>query len=333
MKILLIRFSSIGDIVLTTPIIRCTRNAFPDAEIHFATKSNFASLISENPYIDKLQLLGDSFVDFIRKMRAEKYDLVIDLHKNTRSLLIRAAIGAKAVSFDKLNYEKWLITQFKINKLPQRHLVDRYFDGVKSIGIVDDRKGLDFFVSDIHKSSVRDLLPTGESYIAWAIGAKFETKKFPVHKIVEALSQTFFDNKKVVLLGGKEDVAAAQKIMNSLSKRNIINLVGQLSLVQSAAVIESASLLISNDTGLMHIGAALKKPIVSIWGNTITDFGMYPYYGESKVVTEGISVANLSCRPCSKIGYNTCPKGNFDCMNKIDKEAVINAIQSIAKAS
>lgn len=333
MKILIIRFSSIGDIVLTTPIIRCARNAFPDAEIHFATKSDFASLLSENPFLDKLQLLDDSFVDFLQKMRSEKYDLVIDLHKNTRSFLIRATIGAKVVSFDKLNYEKWLITQFKINKLPKKHLVNRYFDGVKNMGITDDGKGLDFFISEKDKNSVRHLLPNNENYVAWAIGAKFETKKFPVHKIVEALNQTFFDNKKVVLLGGKEDVAAAQKIIASLANSTIINLVGALSLAQSAAAIELASILITNDTGLMHIGAALKRPIVSIWGNTIADFGMFPFYGQRTIPNQEISVSGLACRPCSKIGYSTCPKGHFDCMNKIAVDELIAAIQLVAKAS
>ncbi len=333
MKILIIRFSSIGDIVLTTPIIRCARNVFPDAEIHFATKSNFASLLSENPYLDKLQLLGDSFVDFLQKMRSEKYDLVIDLHKNTRSFLIREAIGAKVVSFDKLNYEKWLSTQFKINKLPNKHLVDRYFDGVKSVGVKDDGRGLDFFISEQDRNSVRKLLPLGESYIAWAIGAKFETKKFPVNKIVEALSQTFFDNKKVILLGGKEDVVAAQKIIANFANDTIINLVGILSLAQSAAAIESASMLITNDTGLMHIGAALKRPIVSIWGNTVAGFGMYPFYGQHIVANQQIAIANLACRPCSKIGYSTCPKGHFDCMNEITTDELIAAIQSVAKAS
>jgi lipopolysaccharide heptosyltransferase II len=328
MKILIVRFSSIGDIVLTSPIVRCTRMAYPDAEIHFATKSSFASLLNDNPYINKLQLLDDSFMDFMQKMRAEKYDLVIDLHKNTRSFLIRLAVGAKAVSFDKLNYEKWLITQFKINKLPQKHLVDRYFDGVKSIGVFDDDKGLDFYISDSDKTSINAFLPTNENYIAWAIGAKYETKKFPIHKILDTLNQPFFENKKVVLLGGKEDMEVAQKIFTNLTNRTVINLVGELSLAQSAAVVNAAELLVTNDTGLMHIGAALKKPIVSIWGNTITDFGMYPFYGKSKVLNQALFVSDLSCRPCSKIGYSRCPKGHFDCMNKIDTTQVIKAIQS-----
>jgi len=329
MKILLIRFSSIGDIVLTSPIVRCTRMAYPDAEIHFATKANFASLLAKNPYLNEVKLLGDSFTDFVQKMRAEKYDLAIDLHKNTRSFLTRAAVGANSVSFNKLNYEKWLITQFKINKLPPKHLVDRYFEGVKSLGITDDGAGLDFFVSVEERNSVTSFLPADESYIAWAIGAKFETKKFPVHKIVEVLKQSFFDNKKVMLLGGKEDVAAAQKIMDSLANRLIINLVGELSLGQSAAVLARADLLITNDTGLMHIGAALKKPIVSIWGNTIPVFGMYPLYGQNKVKSETLFVNDLACRPCSKIGYDVCPKGHFDCMNKIKIDEVIRAIQVV----
>lgn len=321
-KVLIIRFSSIGDIVLTTPVIRCVKTQL-NCELHFITKPENASILSQNPYIDKLHFLQPSLWQTISELRKESFDYIIDLHNNQRTFLIKLALGTPSSSFPKINFEKWLMTQFKINRLPEEHIVDRYFKGVKKMSIFNDGKGLDFFYDNN--------LPRLEArpYIAWAIGAKQKTKQFPAEKIIETLNRNDFPNMPILFLGGKEDAAKGEYIIAQSPRKNEQNFAGKLSLIESAHVIAKSELLITNDTGLMHIGAALKKPIVSVWGNTIPEFGMTPYYGNTKVNNEIIEVKNLSCRPCSKLGYGSCPQGHFDCMNKISECDLASAVSKV----
>ena len=144
-KFLIIRFSSIGDIVLTTPVIRCLRKKFPDSDIWFLTKKNFASIVESNPYLTKVITLDDDFEDTIDVLKEEKFDAVIDLHFNLRTLRIKQALkGVPFHSFNKLNAQKWIYTNFKINLMPGKHIVDRYMETVSGLGVVNDGLWLDF---------------------------------------------------------------------------------------------------------------------------------------------------------------------------------------------
>lgn len=327
MKILIIRFSSIGDIVLTSPVIRCVRKKYPDSEIHFLTKKEFSELVSCNANINEVRFLNDSFLQTVAEVRKQQYDLIIDLHKNTRTLLIRAFAGVKSISFDKLNFEKWLIVNFKINRLPKKHLVDRYFDGLRKMGVENDGEGLEYFLKEHDKELISNFDFSRVHFIAWAIGAKQKTKQFPAEKIAEALLLPEFKNRTVVLIGGKEDIESGKQISNLVESNNLFDMTGKLSIGQSAALINKATLLITNDTGMMHIAAALKKQTITIWGNTIPDFGMYPYYGNVSVRHELIQTTeNLACRPCSKLGFDECPKGHFKCMKEISTETLAKAL-------
>ncbi|MBL7800266.1 MAG: glycosyltransferase family 9 protein [Chitinophagales bacterium] len=324
-KILVIRFSSIGDIVLTTPVIRCIKEQVKDVELHFITKDENRQILAENPYIDKLLFLQSSLWKTAQMLKRERYDYVIDLHHNQRTWLLKRMLGVKSFSFPKLNFEKWLMVNFKINQLPALHIVDRYFEAVKHIGVENDGKGLDFFVG----KGLGEMQSIEGPYIAWAIGAKQQTKQLPVHKIIEALNSEYFPTMKVVLLGGKEDSSKADQIIAGTQHSNVVSLVGKCSLQVSASVVQSAQLVITNDTGLMHIAAAMQRPIVSLWGNTIPAFGMFPYYGQTQTENRIVQVPELDCRPCSKIGYNTCPKGHFKCMQNIAVPELIEHIKML----
>lgn len=303
-KFLLLRFSSIGDIVLTTPVIRCIKTQYPDAEVHFATKKQFKVLVENNPYIDKYFLLEKSLNLFIKTLHSEDYDYVIDLHNNLRTSIIKLRLGKKSFSFDKLNFKKWLLVNLKINQMPDVHIVDRYLETVKGLGIKNDLKGLDYFIPE------KDKVQINESYIAFAIGGQHFTKKLPTNRIIEVCQKI---NGKIMLLGGKEDSQAADEIEKVLGDK-IINACGKYNLNQSASLVQQAEYVITHDTGLMHIAAALKKKVISIWGNTVPEFGMYPYLTEFKIIEN----KEISCRPCSKIGYGKCPKGHFKCMNGLN---------------
>ncbi len=327
-KVLIIRFSSIGDIVLTTPVIRALKLQLEDSEVHYCTKIQYKPIIENNPYLDKCFYLENSLNNLIRQLKAEKYDYIIDLHHNLRTKIIKLRLGVKAYSFDKINYQKWLLVRFKINKLPNVHIVDRYMETVKPLGVKKDQFGLEYFIA--HKDIVeKEWLPKTHrnGFVAYAIGGQHNTKKLPVSRMIELCDKI---NKPIVLLGGKEDFEDGEKIvqffekqernasyeeaLSQLNKKALIyNACGKYNLNQSASLIQQSKVVFSHDTGMMHIAAAFKKRIYSIWGNTVPAFGMYPYH-TSFVVLEN---NKLGCRPCSKLGYPRCPLGHFKCMNDI----------------
>lgn len=320
-KFLIVRFSSIGDIVLTTPVVRCLRQEFPDAEIHYITKSAYKILLVNNPYIDKIYTIDREITEVLPELRQEKYDFIIDLHRNLRTYRLKLALHTKSYQFPKVNLKKWLLTSFKINKLPSEHIVDRYFKCINELGVKNDQKGLDYFIPKQDEINIKSYHIPNE-YLVFAIGAKFATKRLPTEKIIEIISQL---PQTVVLLGGKEDIDRAREISDACS--NAIKLCGDLNLNQSASVVKQSQKVITHDTGLMHIAAAFNKPIISIWGNTVPAFGMYPYMPQTPNNYSIHEVKDLSCRPCSKIGYQTCPKKHFNCMNQQNIEEIVENIQ------
>lgn len=315
-KILIIRFSSIGDIILTSPVVRCVKQQVAGAEIHFLTKKSFKDLIEFNPHIDKKIPFEKGLSNLLGQLRNENYDLIIDLHKSLRSRVITSALGVKTVSYDKLNYEKWLMVKFKKNKLPSKHIVDRYFDAIQSLGVFNDNKGLDFFTGDVPVP----VIPFN-NYIAFAIGARHETKKLPPEKIISIIKLL---NENVILLGGKEDIQTGE-IIRSGEPEKVFNSCGKYSIIQSALVVKNAAAVITHDTGLMHIAAAYKKKIISVWGNTIPEFGMFPYMPGNENNSIIAEVKNLYCRPCSKIGFARCPEKHFRCMYEQNEKFISDA--------
>ncbi|MDB4584188.1 glycosyltransferase family 9 protein [Draconibacterium sp.] len=320
-KFLVIRFSSIGDIVLTSPVVRCLKNQVKNAEVHFITKQKYMCILEANPYIDKVHIFKENLHGIFHELRREKFDYIIDLHHNFRSGRIKRRIKAPAYSVDKLNLRKMLLVQFKINRLPNVHIVDRYLETLSSFNIKNDGQGLDYFIPENDIFKKEDLPPTFQNgYVAFVIAATYKTKKLPVEKVSEICKKLKYP---VILLGGKDEFDEGEKVL-SQSKGNVLNYAGKITLNQSASLVQGANVVLSNDTGLMHMAAAFKKKILSIWGNTIPDFGMYPYQPDP--VSHCLEVQNLSCRPCSKLGKHKCPKKHFKCMNEMNTD---NAVQWI----
>ncbi len=328
LKFLIIRFSSIGDIVLTTPVVRCLKQQVPDAEIHYLTKFSFHKVIASNPYIDKFYYLQDNWDLLMHELKEENYDYIIDLHHNLRTLKLRKELKVKTFAFNKLNIEKWLLVNLKINRMPTLHIVDRYFDTVKTFGINNDGKGLDYFIPKEEEIQQKDL-PQAHAlgYIGIVIGAAHATKKLPVHKLKELCASL---DHPIVLLGGPEDRAVADEVA-AVDNVKIYNACGKFSINESADLVRKAKLIITHDTGLMHIAAAFKKPIISVWGNTVPEFGMTPYYGNTEIPNSKFQIPNLQCRPCSKIGYGACPKKHFKCMEMQDVKQIAALAQEWAK--
>lgn len=328
-KILIIRFSSIGDIVLTTPVVRCLKKQL-GAEIHYLTKQSFAAVLAANPYLDKVWTFQKEVTEVLPQLRAEGFDVIIDLHHNLRSLRVRLALWkVRAHAFHKINFAKWLMVRWKINRLPDRHIVDRYLDTVRTLGVENDGAGLDYFIpaeAEIDTQAfLREHLPAelaAMPYIAFVTGAAHATKRLPESKII-AICQRL--QQPVILLGGPDEATSGDRIAQA-SGAHVVNACGALKLNQSASMLRQAAKVISHDTGLMHIAAALHKDITSIWGSTIPAFGMYPYYPAAMQRNTSVEVQGLSCRPCSKIGFQACPKGHFRCMMEIEEGEVVDSL-------
>ena len=322
-KILIIRFSSIGDIVLTTPVIRCIKQQNPETELHYVTKKQFASVLESNPYLSKIHCFDGSFSTMLNELQAENFDFIIDLHHSLRSRRLLMALHVPSGSFQKLNLKKWLLVKSKINILPKNHVVDRYFKAVEKLKIENDRNGADFFINKetTLPANIQTFL-LRPHVVAIAVGSKHETKQLPVDKIRELLKLTTFS---ALLLGGKEDIAKAQEIIPEFEDR-VVSACGALSLQQSALALSKCKAIVTGDTGLMHIATALHIHVFSVWGNTVPSFGMFPYAPKHKHLIDVFEVQGLKCRPCSKLGFKRCPKGHFKCMLNQDMMLIASKV-------
>lgn len=324
-RILIIRFSSIGDIVLTSPVMRCIKKAHPGAHITYVCKEPFRSLVSANPYVDEVLTLNTGLANLKSELKQRTFDHIFDLHNNLRSKRLAFGLSGKYSAFPKLNIEKWLLVNLRINRMPSIHIVERYLQTASSLGVAYDGAGLDYFFP---ADAVAPDIPFN-IYVCMAIGGQHATKRLPLNKLSEIIART---NKPVVLIGGNEDHAVAEELIILHPDKKLANFCGKWNLAQSAFAVKGAEKLLTHDTGMMHIGAALGVPILSIWGNTVPVFGMYPFYGDqhqAKASAKVFEVEGLSCRPCSKIGFDKCPKGHFLCMQLQETEAIAGLLNGL----
>jgi heptosyltransferase-2 len=244
-------------------------------------------------------------------LRKEKFDLVVDLHHNLRTWRVKRALGVKAKSFPKLNVEKWVLVNFKLDRLPKVHIVDRYLETVAHLGVKNDGQGLDLFIPP--EEEVRpETLPESfrHGYIALCIGAAHGTKRLPQHRLIELAGKL---KGPFVIIGGPEDKAAGRAIAHATGAR-AFDATGKYTVLGSASLIRQATSVIAHDSAAMHVASAFRKHVVSVWGNTVPQFGMGPYMPMHPERAHVSEVLGLPCRPCSKIGFDQCPKGHFHCM-------------------
>jgi len=324
MKILVIRFSSIGDIVLTSSVVRCIKTQLPIAQIHFLTKETFKILYDANPYVDRILGLNKNWDLLMSELIAENYDCIIDLHNNLRTKRLKISLGKPSYSYPKRNIKKYLLTRFKWNLLSEKeHVLHRYFKPVEKIGVKNDQLPNDFFIAEKNEIELTNTSLVSKKYLAFAIGAQFATKKLPVEKLLAICNRVQFP---IVLLGDKKDALVADELISKSTNKELVSFCGELNIQQSASVLKQAKVVLTHDTGLMHIAACFSVPIVTIWGNTTPIFGMSAYTPTQLNQAVNIEVEDLSCRPCSKIGYATCPKNHFNCMNLQDIEKISKMI-------
>jgi ADP-heptose:LPS heptosyltransferase len=320
-KILIVRFSSIGDIILTTPVIRCLKLQRPDIDIHYLTKHKYSSLLNQNPYIQKIYTIDKEIGEVLPDLRLEQYDLIIDLHKNLRTLILKLRLLRPSVSYSKLNLKKFLAVCLKINLLPKQHIIDRMMASLKIFNVEYDNRGLDFFVPDGQNQSLllKEFIDSNPDYFVFSIAGTYYTKRCPNDKVIEICKKIPLP---VILTGGESERINGEYIRHEIGV-SCFNASGITSVEESAILIEKSRFVISNDTGMMHIAAALKKPVISLWGNTIPQFGMVPLLPDQFNPQPAIiEVHGLKCRPCSKLGFHQCPKKHFNCMNLLNSNDI-----------
>lgn len=327
MRLLVLRFSSIGDIILTTPVLRALATQRPGIEVHVATKACYADLLRHSPHVTEVHRLGDDWQGFVEGLRRVGFDAVIDLHGSLRSWRLARALGVPRHCYAKRALARWVMVCLKVNALRDEHVVDRYFRAVRCLGVQDDGEGPELHIPE-GRAVVPDALPRSHrsGYTVLAIGAAHFTKRLPVHKLVSLAREI---RGPIVLVGGEAEREAAQAIVAAVGAR-AHDAVGRHDLLGSASLIRGADAVIAHDSAAMHMAVAFRRPLVSVWGGTVPEFGMGPVLGRQFVPSRVVQVQGLACRPCSKHGRSSCPKGHFACMEAQDVVQIARLAREVA---
>jgi ADP-heptose:LPS heptosyltransferase len=281
----------------------------------------YVALWSANPYVSKVYAIKKEVKEVLPLLKNERYTAVIDLHSNLRTLQLRYYLwNLPFYSVKKGAMLRWFFVLTGIKPITPKHIVTRYFDAVRPLKISYDGKGLDFFIPEMN------VLVPQNPYLVFVLGAGHFTKRLPPEKWKEIAD--LFTQWDVLLIGGNEEMKTGEFLATCMGNR-AFNYCGKLNMVESAYVIREAKLIISGDTGMMHIAAALRKPLISIWGGTIPEFGWLPFYPEGRNRNKTVQVDSLSCRPCSRFGRVDCPKKHFRCMRDISAATVYQHAQMV----
>lgn len=326
--ILLVRFSAIGDILLITPLIRALRTRYPGARIAVLTKEQYAPLLSHNPHVSEVLAVapGEGILKIAERVRGVRYSHLLDLHGNLRSRALRRLAPGPWRSYRKRALERTLLITAKHDRYPgELPVAERYFEAAKELEVEPDGGPPDFFISEEADCRAAQQLAAlglgGERpLVAIAPGAAHETKRWPVEHWVELVRRITPTGADVVVLGGPDDADAARAIADAAGEE-VGSLAGALGLQETGAVIRRAEVLISGDTGVMHMATGVGTPVVALFGPTVRQFGFYPYRSPAAVVE-----LTLPCRPCSAHGTRRCPLGHHNCLRRLAPDLVYSAL-------
>ncbi len=330
MKVLVMRLSSIGDVLLTTPVVRCLKQQVPDAEVHFLTRGANGELLKGNPNIDKLLLLQESMDETVAMLKRENYDFVVDLHNNHRTRKIRLSLGVQHSVYRKENLRKFVYVWTKLDVMSGRHVVDRYMQAVERLGVADDGKGLEVCLpaelvgarlleQRVGELKLADVLDV--PYVAIACGGQHATKRLPLERVAELCAHL---KECVVLLGDAGDRSRIEQSGISLSP-NVVNLCGRTTLMQTAAIVAASKVVVTSDSSLLHIASVFSRPVVAVWGATTPSFGFSAFRTKSVDCEAG----RLWCRPCSRMGSERCFRGSYACMQKQDWQGIAGTVNDL----
>lgn len=335
-KVLIIRLSSIGDILLSTPFLRVLHQRFPKTQIDFILKKQYLDLLRTNPYLYNIFAYDTNsgwkgLKHIKRQINRQHYDLIIDIHKNFRSIWLRQVKNADVVTHRKYVFKRFLLVKLGLNYYKETIPVyKRYINSMAYFGVRDDGNGLEFYLDQHENKKIQHVLnhkgyKKDKRTICIAPGAGFVTKRW-LPEYYTVLAQKLIDecDVQILLLGDHHDRPVTNQIEQGVTGP-VINLAGELTLMESACALNAGKLVVTNDTGLMHLATALKKKTVAIFGPTVRELGFFPY-GKQSIVIENRS---LKCRPCTHIGRDRCPAKHFKCMKDIEPDYVYAVIEKM----
>lgn len=327
MKILVIRLSSIGDIILTTPVLKAFKEKYPGTSIDFLVLDKFKDSIEGVPYIDNVIVFNKEKNDglhnmakFGKELKKNEYDYIFDLHSKIRSKVISKNIGVKTFTYRKRSWWKTLLVKMRLIKYKvDNTIVKNYFGAFKDFGI--EYKGEDISFAFSEKDETHKEY---EGLPVMAPGASKNTKKWTKEGFGE-LANLIYEKygKETVLIGGKEDEELCNEI-DKISGGHTINMAGKLSLKESGALLSRASFLVTNDSGPFHIARGVKCKTFVIFGPTSPE--MFDFGNNTVLIDK-----NIKCSPCSLHGDKECPKGHFNCMRQITGKEVFETIENSVK--
>ncbi|MGH7659166.1 MAG: glycosyltransferase family 9 protein [Gemmatimonadales bacterium] len=315
-RILLLRLSSIGDVILTTPLVRALRSRLPEAHIAFMTRREFTPLLSEHPALDEVLPFegGTSIRELAARLRREKFTDILDLHGTPRTRLLRYLVPGRWRGYRHHRLARDILIRFKRDVYP-RHLpvAERYFDAARELGIEPDGGPPEFHLAPAAVENVRGFL--GEHrlgrdrpLVALAPGAAHVTKRWPAARWDEFIRILVKDGFDCILLGGPDDAELAGMLAMPGGKHTV-SAAGKFGLQETGAAIRESRVLVSGDTGVMHMGTATGTPVIALFGPTVEQFGFFPYRSHNLVIQQ-----DLDCRPCTAWGTERCPLGHHRCL-------------------
>ncbi|HJS44093.1 MAG TPA: lipopolysaccharide heptosyltransferase II [Gemmatimonadales bacterium] len=326
LRILCVRFSSIGDVLLTTPLLRALKRRHPDAEVFFVTKRAMAPLVMENPNLMQVIALepGERVTDLARRLRTVGATHGLDLHGSLRSTALRWLVRCRWSGYSKRKFARTALISTKVN-VYGRHVpvAERYFEAARSLDVEPDGRPPEFFLAPAARESVARWLVErgleGKPIAALAPGAAHATKRWPIRHwqaLVERLQRMGY---VLVAIGGPVD----RELVSQLGSV-VTNAAGEFSLQETGACLARASVLVSGDTGVMHMATGVGTPVVALFGPTVEPFGFFPYSPRASVVE-----LDLDCRPCSAMGSKRCPLGHHRCLHDVLPDHVAAAVERL----
>jgi lipopolysaccharide heptosyltransferase II len=327
-NVLAVRFSSIGDVLLTTPLLRAIRRRHPSARLSVLTKHPYAPLLSHNPNVTRVLAVDSrrSLASLAGELRAGQYSHFLDLHDSVRTRALRLLVPGRWTTYPKHRLARTLLIHTKRNRYrDERPVAERYFAAARELDVAPDGKPADLFVAPEAEREVSDWfagarLSPNHGIIALAPGAAHATKRWPVEHWRTLLAQLTSAGFLAVIVGGPEDTEVAASVAEPTGPQ-VMNVAGRFGLQGTGALLRRSLALVSADTGVMHMATAVGTPVVALFGPTVRQFGFFPYSDRAEVVELG-----LGCRPCSSKGGPHCPLGHHRCLREITPGTVYQAL-------
>ena len=329
LRILCVRFSSIGDVLLTTPLVRALHRRHPGAELYFVTKREMAPLVVENPHLTQVIELGprERVTDLAHRLRALGPTHGLDLHGSLRSAALRWLVPCEWAGYSKRKLARTTLIATKIN-IYGRHVpvAERYFEAAHAarLDVQPDGGPAEFFLAPAARAHMTHWLAEvgldRKPFVVIAPGAAHATKRWPIEHwraLTDRMRQLGLG---VVAVGGP----GTDRELAAALEPGVLNVAGEFTLQETGACLERASVVVSGDTGVMHMATGVRTRVVALFGPTVEPFGFFPYAARATVLEE-----DLTCRPCSAMGSERCPLGHHRCLEDVLPDQVADAVQRL----